>query len=193
MTDVPEEAVGRRILRLLAVERGLQDEGQGNAARLFRAAALGEALRATRVHPRLGRGLEQAATDIIAELRAVSSEELAALMEQALATVSSGGWPTLAQIPPTFVCRDCGEVILGNPPPTCPVCRARALTFHEIGPFYWELLDVDHVLPALAAGVAEVEGICAGVTEAQARRGPWPMREIVAHLQIGRASCRERV
>jgi hypothetical protein len=80
-------------LRLLAVERGLQDEGQGNAARLFRAAARGEALRATRVYPRLGRGLEQAATDIIAELRAVSSEELAAL-DQALATVSSGGCPT---------------------------------------------------------------------------------------------------
>ena len=162
VTDVPEEAVGRRILRLLAVERGLQDEGQGNAARLFRAAALGEALRATRLHPRLGRGLEQAATDIIAELRAVSSEGLAVLMDQALATVSSGGWPTLAQIPPTFVCRDCGEVMLGNPPPTCPVCQARALTFHEVGPFYWELLDVDHVLPALAAGVAEVEGICVG-------------------------------
>jgi DinB superfamily len=168
-------------LRLLAVERGLQDEGQGNAARLFRAAARGEALRATRVHPRLGRGLEQAATDIIAELRAVSSEELAAL-DQAPATVSSGGWPTLAQIPPSFVCRDCGEVMPGNPPPTCPVCQTRALTFHEIGPFYWELLDVDHVLPALAAGVAEVEGICAGVTEVQARRGPWPMREMVAHL-----------
>ena len=38
------------------------------------------------------------------------------------------------------------------------------------------------MLPALAAGVAEVEGICVGATEAQARRGPWPMREIVAHL-----------
>jgi DinB superfamily len=38
------------------------------------------------------------------------------------------------------------------------------------------------VLPALAAGPAEVEGLCAEVTEAQARRGPWPMREIVAHL-----------
>jgi len=193
MTEVSKEAVGLRILRLLAVERGLQDEGQGNAARLFRAAALGEALRATRVHPRLGQGLEQAATDIITELRAVGNEELAALMDQALATVSSGGWPTLAQIAPTFVCRDCGEVMLGSPPPTCPVCRARALTFHEIGPFYWELLDVDHVLPALAAGVAEVEGTCAGVTETQARRGPWPMREIVAHLlgaerlMVGRA------
>jgi rubrerythrin len=182
MTELPEEAVGVRILRLLAVERGLQDEGQGNAARLFRAAALREALRATRVHPRLGRGLEQAATDIIAELRAAGSEALAALMDQALATISSGGWPTRAQIPPTFVCRDCGEVMLGNPPPTCPVCRARALTFHEIGPFYWELLDVAHVLPALAASVTEVEVICAGVTEAQARSGPWPMREIVAHL-----------
>lgn len=56
MTDVPEEAVGRRILRLLAVERGLQDEGHGNAARLFRAAALSEALRATRVHPYWGLG-----------------------------------------------------------------------------------------------------------------------------------------
>jgi rubrerythrin len=181
MTDVPEEA-GRPILRLLAVERGLQDEGHGNAARLFRAAALSEALRATHVHPRLGHGLEQAATDIIAELRSVGAEELAALMDQALATVSSGGWPTLAQIPPTFVCRDCGKVMLGNPPPTCPVCRARVLTFYEIGPFYWELLDVDHVLPALEAGIGEVEAICAGVTEAQARRGPWPMREIVAHL-----------
>jgi hypothetical protein len=92
------------------------------------------------------------------------------------------GLAALEQIPPTFVCRDCGEVMLGDPPPTCPVCRARALTFHEIGPFYWELLDVDHVLSVLAAGVAEVEGICAGVTEAQGRRGPWPMREIVAHL-----------
>ena len=193
MTVVSKEAVGLRILRLLALERGLQDEGQGNAARLFRAAALGEALRATRVHPRLRRGLEQAATEIVAELRAVGREELAALMDRALATVSSGGWPTLAQIAPTFVCRDCGEVMLGGPPPTCPVCRARRLTFHEIGPFYWELLDVDHVLPALAAGVAEVEGICAGITEAQARRGPWPMREIVAHLlgaerlMVGRA------
>jgi hypothetical protein len=86
MTDEPQEAVGRRILRLLAVERGRQDEGQGNGARLFRAAALGQALRATRVHPRLGRGLEQAATDIIAELRVVSGEELASLMGQALAT-----------------------------------------------------------------------------------------------------------
>jgi len=181
MTDAPE-AVGRRILRLLAVERGLQDEGQGNAARLFRAAALGEALRATRFHPRLGRGLEQAVADIIVELRAVGSHELAALMAQALASVSSDGWPTLAQIPLTSVCRDCGEVMLGNPPPTCPVCRARALTFYEIGPFYWELVAVDQVLPDLAAAVAEVEEICAGVTEAQARCGPWPMREIVAHL-----------
>lgn len=180
--QAPDEAIGLRILRLLAVERGLQDEGQGNAARLFRAAVLGEALRATRVHPRLGRGLEQAATEIIAELRAAGSEKLAALMDEALATVSAGGWPTLAQIALTFVCRDCGEVMLGNPPPTCPVCRARALTFHEIGPFYWELLEVDHVLPALAAGIAEVERICAGTTEAQARRGAWPMREIVAHL-----------
>jgi hypothetical protein len=112
MTDVPE-AVGRRILPLLAVERGLQDEGQGNAARLFRAAALGEALRATRFHQRLGRGLEQAMTDIIVELRAAGSHELAALMAQALATVSAGGWPTLAQVPPTFVCRGCGEVCWG--------------------------------------------------------------------------------
>ena len=96
MTELPEEAVGLRILRLLAVERGLQDEGQGNAARLFRAAALGAALRATHVHLRLGRGLEQAATEIIAELRAVSSEGLAVLMDQVLATA-----PAPALAPPT--------------------------------------------------------------------------------------------
>ena len=181
----PEEAAGRRVLRLLAVERGLQDEGQGNAAKLFRAAALGEALRTTRVHPRLGRGLEHEVTDLVAELRAVGREELAGLMVEALAIVGAGGWPTLAQIPSTFVCRDCGEVMLGQPPATCPVCRARVVTFYEIGPFYWELLDVDHVLPELTGSVAEVEAICAGVTEAQAQRGPWSMHDIVAHLLGG--------
>jgi hypothetical protein len=107
------------------VERGLQDDGQGNATRLFRAAALGEALRATHVHPRLGRGLEQAVTEIIAESRRVGSEEVAALMDQALATVSFGGWPTLAQITPTFVCRDCGEVMLEDPPPPRGLSGAR--------------------------------------------------------------------
>lgn len=183
MTEVVSELDGR-IARLLGVARGLEDEGQYNAARLFRAAALGQCFRATRDRPRAGRGLERAAAEAIAELRALGyGGELAAAMERALAVVQAGQWPTLEQVPRTFVCRDCGEVLLGEPPPACPTCRARVLTFQEVqAMFFLEPLGVGELLATLAAASEEVQQLCAGVSEAQASRGSWPMRSIVAHL-----------
>jgi hypothetical protein len=55
-------------------------------------------------------------------------------------------------------------------------------------------LGVGELLATLATVPAEVERLCTGVSEEQAGRGSWPMREIVAHLLgaerllIGRAN-----
>jgi hypothetical protein len=184
MTAVPQGMDGGRIVRLLAVARGLEDEGQYNAAKLFRAVAFGEGFRATRDRPRAGRGLERAATEAVAELRAGGyGGELVSAMERALAAVRAGQWPTLEEVPRTFVCRNCGEVLLGEPPATCPTCRARVLTYQEVQAMYFlEPLGVGELLATLAAASAEMQRLCAGVSEEQAGRGRWPMREIVAHL-----------
>ena len=172
------------IARFLAVARGLEDEGQYNAAKLFQAAALGQGFRATRDRPRIGHGLERAAAAAVAELRALGyAGELADTMERALHAIQAGHWPTLEEVPRTFVCRDCGEVMLGEPPVVCPTCRARLLTFQEVQPMYFpEPLKVGELLATLAAASTEVQQRGAGVNQEQAGRGPWPMREIVAHL-----------
>src|SRR5438067_4222458 len=143
-----DDAAGGRVLRLLAVARGLEDDGQYNAAKLFRAAALGEANRATRAHPGPGQALERAMDAALDELRRAGAD--AALLERleaARATVRAGGAVTLAEAPATFVCRGCGAVALGRPPAACPTCGMGRLTFRELLPtYYLEPLP----LPALA-------------------------------------------
>lgn len=183
MTEVPQEVDGR-LVRLLAVARGLEDDGQYNAAKLFRAAAFGQGYRATRAHPRLGDDLERAAREAVIALRALGyGAQLVDRMERALATIEAGQWPTLEEVPRVFVCRGCGEVMLGEPPATCPTCRARRLTFQEVPAMYFrEPLGVDELLATLAAAPAEVEQLCTGVSDEEAGRGIWPMRAIVAHL-----------
>ena len=48
--------------------------------------------------------------------------------------------------------------------------------------YFLEPLGVGELLATLAAASAEMQRLCAGVSEEQAGRGRWPMREIVAHL-----------
>ncbi len=184
MSARDEDPTGRRIVGLLAVARGLEDDGQYNAAKVFRAAALAEGFRATRRHPRPGVDLEEALDRAVADLEeAGHGDELLSVARRARDIVRGGGWPTLDEIPDLFVCRDCGEATVGEPPSSCPVCRGRALRFQEIGPIYFlEPMEIDDLLAALASGADQVEELTAGVTEEEAGRGEWPMRAIVSHL-----------
>jgi len=180
-----DSAAGERVLRALIASRALEVDGQYNAAKLFRAAALGVAIRATREHPGPGTEREEAMAGVIADVRATGGNDpLVAVMERALAAVRSGeAWVTLQDAPRTMVCRACGEVLLGEPPVACPTCGARPLGFHEVLAIYFlDPVDVAPLLSALAGAPAEVERLCAGIGDEQARHGAWPAREIVLHL-----------
>jgi hypothetical protein len=172
-----------RIIRLLAIARGLEDEGQYNVAKLFRATAYGEGVRATMDRPRPNSGLFEAMEAMIEELGDSEIGAPVEAMAQALATLREGGFPTEEDIPATFACRHCGQVMLGEPPEVCPTCRARRLTYQPFPPVWYNApLTRYEVLAAMQANLDDIQKISAGVTEAQADRGEWPFRAILAHL-----------
>lgn len=176
------------ILRLSAVARGLEDEGQLNLAKLFRAAAAGEIYRETQDRPRQGDGLEEAMRRAVADLssRSTTSEPLKAAMAYAVEAFERDEMPLLTDVPNPFVCWFCGEVMVGKPPDQCPTCQARRYTFQEISPTFYILhppMERSEVEAVLEANLADVERSVAGVDEAAADRGVWPMREMMAHLQ----------
>jgi len=172
-----------RIIRLLAIARGLEDEGQYNVAKLFRATAYGEGVRATMDRPRPSSGLFEAMDAMIAELGDSEINAPVAAMEQALATLREGGFPTQEEIPATSACRHCGHVMLGEPPDVCPTCRARQLTFQPFPPVWYNApITREEILTAMQTNLDDIQRISAGVAEAQADSGEWPFRAILAHL-----------
>ncbi|HMM40636.1 MAG TPA: hypothetical protein PKA95_01900 [Thermomicrobiales bacterium] len=104
-------------------------------------------------------------------------------MAGALATARAGGILTLEDTPLAFTCRSCGEVVLGEAPDVCPRCHARWLTF-EPSPVVWYAATItpDEILRAVEENLADVQTMTAGVGEARADEGAWPLRAILEHL-----------
>jgi hypothetical protein len=175
---------GERILRLLAVARALEDEGQYNIAKLFRAAAFAEGAAASRTRPRGMSAIQRAAYAALDELLAVGrASDLTDAMEHGLGHLRAGEWTTLDDAPRTFVCRTCGMTQLGVTPERCDSCGARPLTLQEFPPIhYLEPLSPDEIIRTLAEGLVDVERLTAGVTDEQAARGAWPLRDMLGHL-----------
>ncbi len=185
MTDHQPDhsATSDRLIRLLAIARGLEDEGQYNVAKLFRATAYGEGVRATMDRPRPNSGLYEAMEAMIAELADSEIGAPVEAMTQALATLRAGGFPTQEDIPATFACRHCGHIMLGEPPEVCPTCRSRRMTFQPFPPVWYSApISREDVLAAMQTNLDDIRRISDGVTEAQADTGEWPFRAILAHL-----------
>ena len=184
--DSPSDPdAGARGLRALAAARSLETDGQYNAAKLFRAAAVAEAIRATRDFPAPGPARDELLADAIADRRSwAGADALVASMERTRAAIGAGQpWVTLEEAPHAFVCRACGEVLLGEPPPACPACGARRLTFIEVLPIHFlEPLAVEPLLGLLAETPVEVERLCARAADARTGRSGWPPHEIVLHF-----------
>jgi hypothetical protein len=173
------------IVRLYSVARGLEDEGQNNIAKLFRAAALGEMYRASQDRPRQGAGLEEAMQEAVADLVGsdTTSESFTQALSYAVQAFERGDWPLLTDIPKVHVCRFCGDVIVGEQPNHCPTCGARSLTLQESPPvFYLDSMSPEQVKKALRDNLTDIERSVEGFSEEDADRGVWPMRDILSHL-----------
>ena len=171
------------MIRLLAIARGLEDEGQYNVAKLFRATAYGIGVRATLDRPRPNSDLYEAMDDAIADLREAGIDAPVAAMAHALMTLRAGGFPMLDDLPETNVCRHCGQVMLGEPPTVCPACRSRRLTFQPFpAVWYTAPIEPEQILQAMVVNLSDIERITTEASEDRADEGVWPFRAILAHL-----------
>jgi hypothetical protein len=174
------------VLRLSAIARELEGEGQLNLAKLFRAAAEGEIHQQTQSRPRLGNGLDTEMQSVVDDFSAhgMSSGPLIGALTQAVEMLKRGESPLMEDIPNPYVCCHCGYVSIGLPPGPCPTCEARPYSFKEIPPIFFlqQPFEASEVAVLLQENLRDIEESVAGVDETASDNGVWPMREIMAHL-----------
>jgi rubrerythrin/uncharacterized damage-inducible protein DinB len=168
----------------------LEADGIYNAAKVLRALAFSEEVRATNTAG-LPAGKEERDRDLRVILsameRAGSRGDLRSLLETGRRAALEDRVIPLHEIPEIFVCRSCGEVALREAPRRCPACGAHGLTFKEIVPVYFlEPLLPERALRALRDVAGEVaQGVEGLSEEAMARppsAGEWAIRQLLFHL-----------
>jgi rubrerythrin/uncharacterized damage-inducible protein DinB len=175
-----------RTLHFVRIARSLEGDGLYNAAKVLRALAFSEEVRATNA---AGIPVGREARDrLLAEvLAATEREDLRSLLESGRRAALEDRIIPLREIPEIFVCRTCGEIALRQPPRRCPGCGAHALTFREIVPIYFlEPLPPIAAERALQEVAEEVRQAVEGLSdEAMARSpsaGEWGIRDVLFHL-----------
>lgn len=171
-------------IELIAIARGLEDEGGYLAARLFRAAASGEATRRTTEHPRTAKDIAKAINAVIPGLEAAGHDRaLIAAMHSVAAMLHSGSERFAEDRAELSLCRTCGQEMVGDTPERCPSCGAGALSFELVLPIYFlEPVPALRLIPALAGFPDQVDSVCRDLTNERAEVGEWPARAILSHL-----------
>jgi DinB superfamily len=189
------------LIRLIQAARGLEAGGFYNAAKLFWALIYSTEVRASNqlglpANPdELDDVIEGAIQGLLSQ--GVNPDIVYALQHGREAARANRAIPA-SEIPPVFVCRSCGEIILGEAPDQCPNCGAWELTFREIPPIYYlEPLHPLVVMEALEAAPQVVESAVHDLTEAQMaqapRPGEWGIRDVLYHLLVTQLLLNGRV
>jgi uncharacterized damage-inducible protein DinB len=92
----------------------------------------------------------------------------------------------------------CGEIVIGDLPPECPVCHAHALTIRNIPPIYFmEYLSPEQAMDALRRMPTDLAGLIKDLSDAQLNRPPapgeWSIRETLFHILVSDGLLVERV
>ena len=189
------------LIRLVRVARGLEAGGYYNAAKLFWATAFSEEIRASNQQgvptsaDELNREME-AATDALEA--AGAKPELLAVLKIGRQAAHENRTILQTEIPQVYVCRACGEIILGRDPHRCPACSARELTLREFPAVYFlEPLHPEQALEALAVAPNELEDAIKGLSEEQLAQlekpGEWAIRDALFHLLLAQGLLAGRV
>lgn len=185
------ETYGSVLIRLHAIARKLEGEGQYNVAKLARAAA--DSLLRTAAYPiELPSQKEQLASEVHAITERLGDLEVHGDLVESLkagaSALSEGRLPMFAETPHPYVCRTCGHVELYLPSSNCPRCNAWPRTFRRYPPVYWlEAMDPFEATNWLLRTPDEVIRLINGIGEDDMCReiveGEWTIRNVLTHLR----------
>lgn len=191
MQDTKDGEHGELVIRLYALARKLEGEGQYNVAKLARASA-DSILRTASYSVVIPPEWEQLGSEIqlvvekLNELQ-VPSDLVAALKLGGVKTAQSQ-LPMFAETPNPYVCRTCGHVEMQPPVEDCPTCLASSGTFQQFMPVYWlESMDPFESLNSLKQTPDKVKSLVEGIGEQDLNReifeGEWSIRNVLSHLR----------
>jgi hypothetical protein len=201
MMNKPAGDWGQTIAHLLALADRMEGHGQLNIAKLARAAADALSRRAA-YDVNLPHDPDALVSDLGHLLVALPGlglgNELARAMEHGAAAMAEGRLPLIHEMPNPYVCRTCGELVMGKPETRCGVCGAWPTTFQQFQPIYWlDDLEPWEALVQLRHTPEQVAGLLAGLTEEQLTRPAagegWSMRQVVSHLRDAEGVLRFRI
>lgn len=179
------------LLPLLTLALRLEGEGQYNLAKLARSTidALG---REAAYKSSLSSGRQNLVEEIekvaVALSRLEMSEELLAAFRCGANALTEGRIPSIIETPHPYVCRTCGQIVLGTVTEKCPTCGAWPDTFQWFAPIYWlEALDPPTALEKLRQTPLKVAALLDGLPEQamtqEPQDGGWAIRNIITHMR----------
>jgi rubrerythrin len=190
-----------QLINLVRLARGLEAGGLYNAGKVCWALVNASLVRASseRGVPVDTAALDHELATMVTALAAagVKSAVIAALHNGRKA-VREQRTIAATEIPPIYVCRNCGEIVMGDLPERCPVCEADGLTLREFPAIYYlEQMRPDTALAALMAGPKLVAEILGGLSDAQLNTAPktgeWNIREGLHHLLVAQSLFAGRI
>lgn len=179
------------LLPLLTLALRLEGEGQYNLAKLARAAVDALGRRAAYQH-----SLAPTGQTLVEEIKSVTEalsqrevgEELPSAFLRGASALAEGRIPSITETPHPYVCRTCGQIVMGEVIDKCPTCGAWPDSFQWFAPIYWlEALDPPAALVKLRQTPQDVAALLDGLSEQainqQPQDGGWAIRNIVTHMR----------
>lgn len=134
-----QEAGRSQLTGLLGLAGELEKEGQYNAGKLVRGAALALVNRWTfeETEPISQEDFADALQRMADQLGDSPAAGFVDPIRAAASAIASGGVPLVTDAPDPFVCRVCGHVELGAFETRCPTCGRWPWTAERVRPIYW--------------------------------------------------------
>ncbi len=179
------------LIQLFALASKLEGEGQYNLAKLARATAnslsrqAAYSLEIPTEKEKLSATIKEIA-DILASLDVNAG--LVTALKNGADIMAEGRLPLIDVVPPAYVCRTCGHLVLSEAVVECPTCSARPSTYQRFLPVYWlDALEPLAAIERLRQTPLEVEKLLEGLSDSemkqQPKEGGWAIRNILSHLR----------
>jgi hypothetical protein len=177
------------LIGLVRLARQLEMAGVYNAAKLMWAAVFSEEIHGSNEGVHASRDVVTAGyVQMLDAMREQSTDSsLLKAMERGLEAVRADQGIPYSDIPGVHVCRQCGEIAIGDVPDQCPGCGGFEMIFRTIPPVhYLDPLPPDQALAGMESVAPALERLMQGVSAAhmngQPAPGEWSFREVLIHL-----------